>query len=206
MNFGFDCDGIIVNFYLGFSQVANKLFGTPIITDVNMVKTYRWEDWYPMDKKQHKAIWNYIDKDVPNFWLNLQPLVKNDIFLRMKNLEVNGHNFFFITSRKNTMGGSALKQTKGWLESYTTLKNFSVIPSHRKGGILDRAEIDYFIDDLPENVIEANIEAPNCKSCLLIRPYNAYAVDFIQKSHRYKNIGICYSVDSFLDEIEKNSI
>lgn len=202
MNIGVDMDGILANFYLGFSTIANKLFETPIVTNINDVKTYRWENWYPMDKKQHNAVWHEIDNKVPNFWLGLQPLVNNNIFLRMQNMEAMGHNFFFITSRKNTMGKSALRQTKEWLESYTALKSFSVIPSHRKGGIIERAEINYFIDDLPENVIEAAIEAAKCKSYLLVRPYNAYAIEFIQKSHKYKNIGIVYSVESFLDEIE----
>lgn len=202
MNIALDCDGVICNFYLGFSRIANKLFGTPIVTNINDIKTYRWENWYPMNKKQHNAVWQEIDDNVPNFWLDLQPLVNNDIFLRMQNM---GHNFFFITSRKNTAGHTALAQTKAWIERHTTLSSFSVIPSHRKGEILDRAEIEYFIDDLPENVIEAAIEAPKCKSYLLVRPYNAYAISFFQQSHKFKNVGIVYSVEAFLDEVENET-
>jgi len=205
MNIGFDLDGVLANFHYGFSKIASKLFGSPIVKDINEVKAYRWEDWgYPLDKKQHNAVWREIDNKVNNFWLDLEPLVENAIFKRMKDLEKGNHNFFFITSRKNTAGKSALSQTKDWIESCTALKNFSVIPSHRKGGILDRAEIDYFIDDLPENVIEAAIEAPKCKSFLLVRPYNSYALEFIKKSHKFKNIGIVYSVEEFLDIVEEN--
>ena len=200
-----DVDGILANFHFGFSKVANDLFGSPIVKDINEVKAYRWEDWgYPLDKKQHNKVWREIDSKINNFWLDLEPLVENAIFKRMKDLEKGNHNFFFITSRKNTAGKSALSQTKDWIESCTALKNFSVIPSHRKGGILDRAEIDYFIDDLPENVIEAAIEAPKCKSFLLVRPYNSYALEFIKKSHKFKNIGIVYSVEEFLDIVEEN--
>ena len=202
-NIGFDLDGILANFHFGFSKVANRLFGSPIVEDINEVKAYRWEDWgYPLDKKQHNKVWKEIDENVKGFWFSLPPLVNNSIFSKLKDMESNGYNFYFITSRKNTAGRTALDQTKAWIESCTALRNFSVIPSHRKGGIIDRAEIDYFIDDLPENVIEASIEAPNCKSFLLVRPYNQYALEFIQKSHKFKNIGICYSVEEFLDIIE----
>jgi len=205
MNIGFDLDGVLANFHYGFSKIANELFGSPIVKDINEVKAYRWEDWgYPLDKKQHNKVWREIDSNTNDFWLDLQPLVENTIFERMKKMEKENCNFFFITSRKNTAGKSALSQTKDWIESCTALKNFSVIPSHRKGGILDRAEIDYFIDDLPENVIEAAIEAPKCKSFLLVRPYNSYALEFIKKSHKFKNIGIVYSVGEFLDIVEQH--
>ena len=71
---------------------------------------------------------------------------------------------------------------------------------------IERPEIDYFIDDLPENVIEAAIEAPKCKSFLLVRPYNSYAIEFIKKSHKFKNIGIVYSVGEFLDIVKNFEI
>lgn len=202
-NIGFDLDGVLANFHFGFSKVANRLFGSPIIEDINTVKAYRWEDWgYPLDKKQNNKVWQEIDNNVSGFWYSLEPLVDNSIFNRMKTMESKGYNFFFITSRKNTAGYTALNQTKAWVERWTSLKSFSVIPAHRKGGILDRAEIDYFIDDLPENIIEAAIEAPKCKSFLLVRPYNVHAVEFIKKLHKFKNLDIVYSVEDFLNTIE----
>jgi len=205
LNIGMDIDGVLANFHYGFSKVANQLFASPIVKDINEIKAYRWEDWgYPLDKKQHNKVWREIDNSIQNFWFNLESLITNKEFSKLQHMANKGHNFFFITSRKNTAGNSALFQTKKWIEYKLKLTNFSVIPSHRKGGILDRAEVDYFIDDLPENIIEAAIEAPKCKSFLLVRPYNAYAIEFIQKSHKFKNIGIVYSVEEFLDTIEKN--
>ena len=207
MNVGMDIDGILANFHYSFSKVANELFGSPIVEDINEVRAYRWEEWgYPLDKKQHNAVWREIDKNTNNFWFNMKSLITPVEFSKLQIIASGGHNFFFITSRKNTAGNSALYQTKKWIEKELKLTNFSVIPSHRKGGILDRAEIDYFIDDLPENVIEASIEAPKCKSFLLVRHYNAYAIDFIQKSHKFKNIGIVYSVEEFLDIIENKKL
>ena len=69
MNLGFDLDGILANFHYGFSKVANKLFGSPIVEDINEVKAYRWEDWgYPLDKKQLNKVWREIDSKINNFW------------------------------------------------------------------------------------------------------------------------------------------
>lgn len=200
MNIGFDLDGILSNFHYSFSLVGNRLFGLPIIEDIEEVKDWEWEDWYPMTKNQKIAIWKEIDTNTDLFWFNMCPLYNN--FQRLRKLEEVGHNLFFVTSRKNTAGLSALRQTKLWLEKQG-LKDFSVIPAHKKGMVLDRAEIKYFIDDMPENIIEASIEATKCRSFLLARRYNSYAIEFLQKSHKYrKNIGIVYSIDEFLDQIK----
>ncbi len=200
MNISFDLDGVLSNFHYSFSLIGNRLFDLPIIEDIEDVKEWVWEDWYPMTKNQKNAIWKEIDTNIDLFWLNMRPLYNT--FQRLHKLEEFGHNLFFITSRKNTAGLSALKQTKLWLEKQG-LKDFSVIPTHKKGMVLNRAEIEYFIDDMPENIIEATVEAPKCKSFLLARQYNSYAIEFLQKFHKYrKNIGIVYSVDEFLDIIE----
>src|SRR4030042_6559135 len=113
LNIALDLDGCFSNFHYEFSKVANRLFVSPIVKDINDVKAYCWEDWgYPLDKKQHNKVWREIDTNINDFWLNLEPLVENVIFEKMKKMEKENYNFFFITSRKNTSGGSALSQTK----------------------------------------------------------------------------------------------
>ena len=48
LNIGMDIDGVLANFHYGFSKVANQLFASPIVKDINEIKAYRWEDWgYP---------------------------------------------------------------------------------------------------------------------------------------------------------------
>ncbi len=203
MNIAFDIDGILANFHYSFSQVANKLFGCPIVEDINNVKAYRWEDWgYPLTKEQHNKVWREIDKNVEDFWFNMKPLVNDSAFRKLKDLENKGHSVYFITSRRNTAGKNVLNQTNRWIKKHTSLEHFSVIPSEKKGKILDGIKSDYIIDDYPENLIEASIEALNCRSFLLVRPYNYYFLQFIADSHKFKNIGIVYSVEEFLDIIE----
>ena len=205
LNIALDLDGCFSNFHYEFSKVANRLFVSPIVKDINEVKAYYWEDWgYPLDKKQHNKVWREIDTNIPNFWFNMESLITSMEFTKLQTLANEGHNFFFVTSRKNTAGDSVLFQTKKWVEYKLKLRNFSVIPAHKKGKILDATEANYFLDDLPSNVIESAIEAPKCKSFLLVRPYNSYAIEFIKKSHKYKNIGFVYSVGEFLNIVEEN--
>lgn len=203
MNIALDIDGCLANFHYSFSEVANKLFGTPIIKEINDVKKYDWTDWNILTKEQCRLTWKKIDKDVENFWLNANSLVDELIFKRLEILEKGNNNIFFVTLRRDTAGMNVLQQTNLWIRKHSNLKHFCTIPTEKKGKILDGIKAKYFLDDSPEQVIEASIEAPKCKSFLLVRPYNAYAIEFINKSHKFKNIGIVYSVDEFLDIVEK---
>ncbi len=205
MNIALDLDGIFTFFHYSFSTVANRLFGCPIIEDINEVKAYRWQDWgYPITKEQHNKVWEEIDKNVPDFWFNMKSLVKDPIFRRLETLEYQGHSIYFITSRRNTAGKNVLNQTTRWIRTHSFLEHFCVIPTEKKGKILDGCKIDVFLDDYPENLIEAIVEAPKCRSFLLVRPYNLYFLSFIADSHKFKNIQSIYSVEEFLDIIENN--
>ena len=202
LNISLDLDGCLSFFNYSFSVVANTLFGTPIVEDINEVKKYRWEDWHPLTKEQCNLTWREIDKNVEDFWFNLKPLVNDSVFRKLEDLEYQGHSIYFITSRRNTAGKNVLTQTNEWIRKYSFLQHFSVIPTEKKGKILDGIKIDVFLDDYPENLIEATIEAPKCKSFLLVRPYNNYFLQFIADSHKFKKIIPVYSVLEFLDIIK----
>lgn len=203
MNIALDLDGCFSNFHFSFSKVANQLFGCPIVEDFNVVKAYNWWDWgYPITKEQQKVVWKEIDKNVEDFWTNLEPLVSPTVFKKLKVLENNNHSIYFVTSRRNTAGKNVLSQTISWIQKYSDLEHFSVIVSEKKGKVLDGINADVFLDDYPEHLITATNEAPKCKPFLLVRPYNSYFLQFIKDSHKFKNIGIIYSVDNFLDIIE----
>ncbi len=202
MNIALDLDGCLSNFHFSFSKVANKLFGTPIVENIQDVKKFRWEDWHPLTKEQANLTWKEIDKNVSNFWIDALPLVEKSIFNRLEDLECNNHSIYFITSRRNTSGKNVLQQTNEWIMKHSCLEHFSIIPTEKKGKILSGINADYFLDDYPENLIEATIESPKTKSFLLVRPYNAYFLQFITDSHKFKNIIPVYSVKQFLDKIE----
>lgn len=194
--------GYFSNFHYSFSVVANKLFDTPIVENIDDVKRYDWYDWHPLTKEQCRLTWKEIDKNVENFWLDAQSLIDSKIFERLESLEKDNNNIFFVTLRRDTAGMNVLQQTNLWIKKHSNLKHFCTIPTEEKGKILSGIKAKYFLDDSPEQIVEASIEAPKCKSFLLVRPYNAYAIDFLQKSHKFKNINIVYSVEEFLNEIE----
>lgn len=205
LNIALDLDGVFSNFHYSFSIIANKLFGSPIIMDIDQIKSYQWEDWgYPLNKEQHNKVWEEVNKNTPNFWYDMLPLISPEEFSKLLDVINEGHNFFFITSRKNTVGGSVLNQTNKWIKKNLAIDNFSVIPAHKKGQVIEAIEADYFLDDMPENVIDALVKAPKCESFLLNRPYNAYAIEFIKKTQNYKKIKIVYSVGEFLDLIDED--
>lgn len=197
-----DIDGVLSNFHYSFSKVANELFGTPIIENIEDVKAYRWEDWHPLTKQQCNKVWNHIDNVVDNFWFNSRPIVDSSIFKRLKDLELSNHSLYFVTTRQNTAGASVLHQTTKWIKMMSGLENFSVVSTKHKDKIIDGINAQFFIDDMPENILDVAIAVPKCNCFLLIRPYNSYFIDFISKSHGYKNVDFVWNVDEFLKIIE----
>ena len=198
----FDLDGVLANFHFSFSLIANGLFGTPVIKDINEVRKYRWQDYTSITSKQVSEVWRKIDES-NIFWENLDSLINEDTSKRLINLS-NDNTLFFVTARKHkrVQGCSIIKQTNKWInKNLDGLTGYSVIPTFKKGHILNAIEANYFIDDNVENIIEVSNDAPNCKSFLLVRPYNAYAIEFFKNSRRYKNFNIVYSVEDFLNEI-----
>ncbi|MEK6890862.1 MAG: hypothetical protein AABX03_01870 [Nanoarchaeota archaeon] len=202
MNIAFDCDGVISYFHSIFSKVANELFGIPIVEDINEVKSYLWDEWHPLSKKQVNNTWRKIDEDVYEFWYSMEPLVDSSVFKRIKTLEENNHKLFFVTSRRDTAGRNVIAQTNDWIRNHIGLTNFSIIPSEKKGKIIEGINADYFIEDCVENLLEVFHQGTKCKLFLLARPYNNFAIEFLKKSHKYRTINIVYSVDAFLDIIE----
>ena len=95
----FDLDGCLSNFHCSFSKIANSIFGTPIVRDINEVKKYRWQEWSELTSKQVSLTWDMVDKD-NHFWENMEPLVEVDIFKKIEHLSCN-NTLFFVTSRKH---------------------------------------------------------------------------------------------------------
>ena len=199
-----DIDGVLANFHYSFSKVANELFDTPIVENIEDVEAYRWEDWHSLNKYQCNKVWNHIDKYVDDFWLNAKPLVDNSIFRRLKNLELHNIMIYFVTTRQDTAGDPVLHQTIKWIKKMSELEIFSVISTKHKGKIIEGINADFFIDDMPENIIEVAHSLPKCNCFLLVRPYNTFFIDFVLKSHKYRNINIVYSIADFLTIIEHN--
>ncbi len=132
----------------------------------------------------------------------MKPLVDSSVFKRISALEEKNHKLFFVTARRDTAGRNVISQTNDWIRNYIGLKNFTVIPSEKKGKIIEGIQADIFIDDCVENLLEVFHQGTKCKLFLLVRPYNACALTFLRWSHKYRKINIVYKIEEFLDIIE----
>jgi 5'(3')-deoxyribonucleotidase len=132
--------------------------------------------WYGgFTKEQFDAVWADA-KNQKNFWLTI-PAVKCLDYARLSTLNAL-HDLYFITDRFDTVGGSAVKQTKTWLKECLGLGTpAGVIVTKYKGAAASVLELDYFIDDKPENCFSVHKAWPKCKVYLCTLPHNASHAD-----------------------------
>ena len=189
----FDLDGVLANFHYSFSIILNKLYRTPIITNINDVKQWDWCNWYPISIEQHEEAWEYV-KTIKNFWTTLDPLVNTDTFKKIYDLQKEGHSIYFITTRNKSYGLSISEQTANWFKKWCL--SVHVIVAKNKGLILKEINADFFIDDSPLNILNAIEKSPNTKSYLIKRRYN-----FLEQQTYLKNQKFVESVNQFIDII-----
>lgn len=138
MRIGFDVDGVLADFGLGFSTIGNRMYGLPIIHN-SEIQHWNWSKWH-CTKEQECAIWKEV-KQTENFWLNLHP-----IFLRPLSLFDNNY-YYAITNRVDTEGFTAILQTSLWLRNRFGSNAPQVLVTPKKGMAAIALKLDYYIDD-----------------------------------------------------------
>lgn len=208
----FDMDGVLVNFMKGFSELGKRMNPElPIVNDED-TKAWNLESWYG-NKEIVSDIWNYMRKEDIFFWTKLEPLVSKEEITRIK---YNGHEIYVITSRNNVGYISAQKQTVAWVkEIFDCAHPPQVIICTNKAKICELLNIDYYIDDKPDNLVDFYREpfVPT-QAYLLYKPYMKERTiewqldnkkDSINKRPFYLNIEpavvipVVYSLSEFLD-------
>jgi uncharacterized HAD superfamily protein len=147
-------------------------------------------DQFGLSPEQMSSVWDYILAN-RGWWNTLPPLIDKKTFSAIDDLKYD-HQVTFVSAR---LGISPQRDTSAWLERHG-IENPSVIITKRKGEIARALDIDYSIEDKPENaaVIHWMADVRPCKSYIIDRPYNQ--VDFLPK-----NIKRVKTVDEFLGEI-----
>ena len=207
-----DVDGVICDFLLGFTTAANQMDNSlPIIRDGHESE---WDltPWY-CDKATLSKIWAYIRKNKPFFWTKLEPLISSDILTR---LIYNHATVYFITARVEVGHVPAQRQTVAWLQRMFNLESDDFMPqvicSNRKMEVCDALNVDYYLDDKPDNLLGFN--RIGTKGYILYKPYMRDKIIYSTPSpgiprssfyslaswtYEWATIPIVYSVAEFLD-------
>ena len=185
----FDVDGVLVDFIHGFTSLANERYGTPVYTS----NTYNghWSFATLLDKTKLDALWSLIKTD-PTWWETLPPLQSSTIFSRIWRLQ--GKTTVVFCSHR--FGNHAQRQTQRWLER-VGLAMPTVVLSKRKGDVARALDVDFAIDDKPENVacIHWIADMKPCRAVLLDQPYN-------RNAQLPEKVARAFTMEEFLDHVE----
>lgn len=197
---GFDIDGVLANFNHTFLTLLNKEFSIDIKCALKKQTHWDHQDCLPVTKEQISYIWDeYIHKSF-SFWKNI-PMIENelktrnsihklvsDLFSREKREAI----IYFVTNRP--YGCNSAHQTQYWIHRKLNLAFPNVILCNsRKGDICKALNIDYFIDDKPENCEDILLNSPRTK----VYVYNSGYNELFDLCKRV------YSVSDYVDEILK---
>ncbi len=201
INVGVDLDGVVADFTKKFSQFCNEIYGNKcyIIENYEDVKDWNWHKWYPIKETEVEYVWNHIRK-TRDFWTSLEILNKGQWEYFIDKIgKSNNINVYFITTREETIGMTVAKQSALWLEMNSWKQPF-VIKTFQKEKFIANLNIEFFIDDKAENVINIKNSNPNCRVYAQDVPYNKRLLD-ISKVEYKRVSGLRQFSDDILKEL-----
>jgi len=203
LNIGVDLDGVCANFIRRFSVVANQMYGSKcyIIEDASLVKHWDWYRWYPIKKIEEDAIWAEVIK-IPDFWTTLDVFNRGQWEYFVDKIgKATNINVYFITTRTQTLGMTVTRQSAIWLVNNGWKYPF-VIKSKQKEKFVENLNIEFFIDDNAQNLIDIKQKNPNCKVYAQDATYNVEQLNV--SGIEYKRVsGLRQFSDDVVDEVYK---
>lgn len=169
-----DMDGVLSHFTHGFVRIINRVY-----PEKNLPDDFEPVDWAyssVLQPDEFHALWEEL-KGTKNFWQNLPQYPENTRPLAYFLDETRRQcNVYYITSRMDTKGGTALVQTKNWLrERSLFLDNCSLIivrDPKEKQTMLKGVGAAYSIDDYLPTVVAAQA-IPDHEAWLMHRMWNS---------------------------------
>ncbi len=168
MSIMIDVDGVLVDFTLGFSKLANWL-SDDVVPQSPTLTHKRWS-FVPalMSKATFSKTWKYINEN-PMWWGTLGSLDVD--WDELDNLTYHKE-VYFVTSRPK----NSRQYTRRWLEDHG-LGRPQVIFTKKKGELARVVEATHAIDDKLENAWCVHWLSGKTKSYILDRPYNQTPVN-----------------------------
>jgi 5'(3')-deoxyribonucleotidase len=189
----FDIDGVLARFDKAFVAVINDLFDKNLPADYSP-NSWEYSEVLTLDEMDQafKKI-----KTIRNFWHKLEHYDKNiDSLQRFLHDECHHYDVYYITSRMDTEGESALGQTAEWLiDRDLLLYNTSLLvvrDPKEKNHILRGLNVKFSIDDYLPTVIQS-AAIPNHQAYLLNRSWN--------RTGRPDDVPVVNTVREYLEEI-----
>lgn len=160
-----DVDGVLADFILGFTTLANRMFGTPVYTTLEQ-KT--WDSYDGLTDDQSARALDAV-KQSPTFWQELPPIASPDELARLASVAP-AHDLYFVTNRN---GVAAKAQTEAWLRRHG-LSMPTVILSDAKGEVAKAVRADILLDDKAGNAVFTQYYSRATAVYLIDRPYNRF--------------------------------
>lgn len=160
-----DVDGVLADFILGFTTLAQRMFGTPAYT------TLEQKAWDLYDGLTDTQCVQALEaaKRSPTFWRELPPIASAEELARLASAAA-AHDFYFVTNRT---GVAAKAQTEAWLRRYGVALP-TVIISEAKGEVAKAVRADVLLDDKAGNAVFTQYYSRTTAVYLIDRPYNRF--------------------------------
>ena len=160
-----DIDGVLADFILGFTTLANRMFGTPVYTTLDQKA---WDSYEGLTDAQYTQALEAA-KVSPTFWQDLAPLASPEELAKLASA-ARAHDFYFVTNR---FGVGAKAQTEAWLRRHG-VSSQTVIVSGAKGEIAKAVRADVLLDDKAGNAVFTQYYSHATAVYLIDRPYNRF--------------------------------
>ncbi|MFY3793226.1 5' nucleotidase, NT5C type [Ureibacillus sp. MALMAid1270] len=171
MRFGFDIDDTLINLREHAFHIYNKKLNREVGIEVfRELKTVEIHEAFGMDKTEGGKMWTSLLEEI---YFTDCPAFEGAIEF-LNNLQANGHEIFYITSRPK----GYCPRTKEWVKNLGFPVNdehfFCGMQDHEKISIIKDLNLDYYFDDKPA-VLETLKDIPT-KIFVKDQSYNQHIV------------------------------
>jgi len=174
MKAGFDVDGVLAQFIPFYAALTIRIDGRDLFEPEDKVNPPRWHfpEYRGYSNETMAEVWRHIAGS-PTIWADLQPYEENVTALATCIQEIEKqHDVYFITSRP---GATAKRQSEAWLKRYFSYEGHvlpTVMLCTLKGSACRALNLDCYIDDNLDNVLEVQADHPKTRVYLLNKNYN----------------------------------
>jgi hypothetical protein len=164
LRIGFDIDGVLANFNPAYIRLLNEIEGKNAPLDY-APQQWNYEADLGFSPETSREAWKRIGQS-KHFWRGLAPMGQ---FSELNEINDENHDIYFITARP---GKDVKFQTEQWLEEELNYYRPTVLISALKGVCCYGLDLEVYIDDRLENILDVQGTSPSTRAYLITRSYN----------------------------------